>query len=134
MVGRVLSSTSSPATAAASLPARFFPGSALPDSAFSESVLSRPDLVRASGSRCFTSRRMPTSTVAAVVPAMTGKLLMRGVPIASALDSMSLPSGNPDAVSTMSGTASAIASGGCTIGPKRLFRWTARTAPRAPTT
>lgn len=101
------------------------PASVLPGLAFPASV-ERP------GARCFTMRSAPTSTVAAVVPAIIGKLLMRGVPMASALDSMSLPSGRPDAVSTTSGTVSAIASGGCTIGPKRLLRWTARTAPTAP--
>ncbi len=80
-----------------------------------------------------TIRTMPTRTVAAVVPAMMGKLLMRGVPMASAFDSMSLPSGRPDAVKTTSGTATAMASGGCTIGPNRLLRCTARMAPNEPT-
>lgn len=95
---------------------------------------SASDSSAAPGPRCFTMRRIPISTVAAVVPAIIGKLSMSGVPIARPLESMSLPSGSPDAVSTTSGTANAIASGGCTMGPKRLLRWTAVIAPSAPTT
>nr|WP_157599675.1 hypothetical protein [Saccharomonospora xinjiangensis] len=84
--------------------------------------LAFPASVERPGARCFTMRSAPTSTVAAVVPAIIGKLLMRGLPMANALSSMSLSSGRPDAVITTSGTASAIVSGGCTIGPKRLLR------------
>ncbi len=103
---------------------------ALPDSGLFESDL--PDLAllgsgfpasaEVPGARCFTSLRTPTSTVATVVPAIMGKLLMRGLPTARALASVSLSSGRPDTVSTTSGTASAMASGGCTMGPKRLLR------------
>jgi hypothetical protein len=86
------------------------------------------------GARCFTIRRTPISTVAAVVPAISGKPSIKGLPIANAFDSKSSLSEGPDAVSTTTGTATAIASGGCTMGPKRLFRCTATIAPSALTT
>ncbi len=77
---------------------------------------------------------MPSATVTTVTPAITGKLLISGVPTARAFDSMSLPSGRPEAMSTDVGTTTAMISGGCTMGPKTPRLRATRTATREPTT
>ena len=68
-----------------------------------------------------------------VVIAIVGKPLISGVPIASAFVSMSLFAGSPETSSTTPGTVIPRISGGCTIGPNKLRRWTAHTATTAPT-
>lgn len=77
-------------------------------------------------------RTMPSTRVQPVVTAMVGNPLISGVPMASALLSMSLFSGIPDTNSTTPGTVIPRMSGGCTIGPNRLRRCTAHTAATAP--
>ncbi len=64
---------------------------------------------------------------------MVGKPLISGVPTASALPKVSLLAGVPETSSTTAGTVTARTSGGCTMGPNRLRRWTAQTAPTEPT-
>lgn len=71
--------------------------------------------------------------VKAVVSAITGKPLISGVPTASALLTVSLSAGVPETSSTTTGTVMARTSGGCTMGPNTLRRWTAQIAPTQPT-
>jgi hypothetical protein len=68
-----------------------------------------------------------------VVIAIVGNPLISGVPTASAFARVSLLAGSPETSSTTLGTVSARISGGCTIGPKRLRRWTAQIAATEPT-
>ncbi|NKQ57980.1 hypothetical protein HFP15_34475 [Amycolatopsis sp. K13G38] len=49
------------------------------------------------------------------------------------LESVSLFAGRPETSSTTAGTVIAKINGGCTIGPNKLRRWTAHTAPTEPT-
>ena len=76
---------------------------------------------------------MPMISVRPVVMAIVGNPLISGVPTASAFASVSLFAGRPETSSTTPGTVIARISGGCTIGPNRLRRWTAQTAAIAPT-
>lgn len=72
------------------------------------------------------------ASVEQVAIAITGKPLISGRPTANALVIMSLPDGSPETSSTTPGTVMASTSGGCTIGPNRLRRWTAQIAPTVP--
>ena len=63
--------------------------------------------------------------------AIVGKPLISGCAMASAVEKVSPPAGVPEN-SNAAGTVTARISGGCTIGPNRLRRCTAATAPTAP--
>ena len=93
---RLSSSDSEPAASSSDF-GFFRSGDRFPPSRVASSFSSR--------ARCLTIRTMPTRTVAAVVPAMMGKLLMRESRWPVLSTGMSLPSGRPDAVKTTSGTA-----------------------------
>ena len=68
-----------------------------------------------------------------MVIAIVGKPLISGVATASALERVSLLDGSPETSSTTPGTVMARMSGGCTIGPNRLRRWTTQIALTEPT-
>ncbi len=69
-----------------------------------------------------------------VAPAMIGKLLISGRATASALAVTPAPAVMPlPVISTSSGMTMVSTSGGCTIGPNTLWRFTSRTASTHPT-
>lgn len=92
------------------------------------SEVSSSGVVFFAGARSVTNiRTRPITTAIAVVAAMTGKLLIRGLTTARAL--LARPAPSPSPVSrTTSGITTASTSGGCTMGPKTLRRRTSPTA------
>ena len=82
--------------------------------------------------RWVTSRNRPSASTSPVVHAIIGKPLTSGAPITSRRCAMPAPGRGVPATSTTTGTATAMSSGGATIGQNRPLRRTQAVASTQP--